>query len=531
MDISDIQKAIRLTYEGKFKEAEELYLKLLENNRNEPMLLSAFGLFYVSLKKYDKAIYYLKHACDIKETYGTVSAYGFALFNNGEYEEAAKILEHALIFGDNIDIYNQLILSLFEIKDYKKAAEYSKKMIELYPEEQKSVSNQVKSLTQSGKLIEAEEICKNYLAKHPDSASLWFHLGLLKELIYCDDREAISCYTKSGELGNRNSDYNIAVAYQKLCEFDMAEKYYKKYLETFPHNITGETSLGMCYLTQKKFNEGYDLFFNRDTAAIRKFTNNLWAKGTPLDNEIIIICDQGFGDDIQFIRYLPFLKDKKLKIAVAKSLKELFKNNYPDYEYIDYNEIDKNIQTVRITDLAYILGINFDNIPFPEGYLKAEKADIKNNKFKLGLCWEAGAAGVRGMINRTINVKCFEPLFNMNNIQTYSFQYTDTFKGNEKYPQMINLAKDFTSFFDTAKALKAMDAVITVDTVIAHLAGALGIKTYLLLPYAADWRWFRTGDYKETKTPWYQSITVLQQNNPISWEYPFLYIVDELSRV
>ena len=118
--------------------------------------------------------------------------------------------------------------------------------------------------------------------------------------------------------------------------------------------------------------------------------------------------------------------------------------------------------------------MDFDNIPFAEGYLNAETADIKNDKLKVGLCWEAGAAGIRGMINRTIHVRCFEPLLNLDNIQVYSFQYNDTFKGNDKYPQMINLAKDFKDFSDTAKALKAMDVLVTVDTSVAHLAGALG---------------------------------------------------------
>ena len=169
---------------------------------------------------------------------------------------------------------------------------------------------------------------------------------------------------------------------------------------------------------------------------------------------------------------------------------------------------------MRITDLAYILGLDFDNIPYSEGYLNTSTADITSDKLKIGLCWEAGSAGIRGMINRTINIRLFENIINHEKAQIYSFQVVDSMNGIEKFPQIINLAKDFNDFSDTAAALKAMDAIITVDTAVAHLAGALGVKTFLLLPYSSDWRWFN-----DTKTtPWYKSVEIFKQSDPISWE-------------
>lgn len=516
IDLDRLKTAIALTKEGKFEEAETIYLRLLEESPEESALLSTVGLFYINQGNYDKAIEYLKKACEIKETIGTVSAYGFAEYERRNFTASAEILEKALTLGENVDIYNKLILSLFEIKHYKRAIELTEKMSELYPDHPKTVANRIKSLTQQGKLLEAEKECIDYLKKNPVNSALWYHLGLLKELIYSDDIRAIECYKVAGEQGNLNSDYNIGVAYQKLGEYQKAEENYKKYLKTFPDDSVGITSLGMCYLAQKRFKEGYDLFYKRTTGNAEKYTKNLWKSNTPLDKDLVIICDQGFGDHIQFIRYLPFLKEHNLKVGVGKSLKELFQKNYPDVEFIDYKDINPETQALRVTDLAYVLNMDFDNIPFSEGYLDIEPAGIKCDKPKIGLCWEAGAAGVRGMINRTIHVKCFEPIFDLENIQLYSFQVDDTFGGNEKYSdKMINLAKDFKDFSDTARALKSMDAVITVDTCVAHLAGALGVKTYLLIPYAPDWRWFGGED---SKTPWYKSVEVIKQKNPIEWE-------------
>lgn len=518
IDLEILNKAILLTRQGNFKEAEQIYLDLLEKEPDNSNVLSVLGLFYINIGNYEKAKYYLKQSCNIQETFGNVSALGFLEFKCDNYAQAAEMLERSLQYGENADVYAKLIQSLFSIKNYKKAIEYSAKMHQLYPDNQYSAINMVKSLTHSGKLAEAEVLCVNYLKEHQDSAMMWFQLGFLKELIYSDDKQAFECYKIASELGYNEAFYNMAVSLQKQGKYEEAESYYKKMLENFPDEKNTIISLGMCYLKQKKFKEGYEFFFKRG--------GNKYRFPDKWNDEVVVVCEQGFGDHIQFIRYLPFLqkKVKKIYVAVREQLRELFSKNYPEITFISHEEINPEMQAVRITDLAYVLGMDFDNIPFSEGYLNAEPADIQSDKLKIGLCWEAGSAGIRTMINRTINIRLFEDILNLDNVQIYSFQVRDSLKGNERYPQMINLAKDFSNFNDTAKALKSMDAVITVDTSVAHLAGALGVKTYLMLPYASDWRWF-----DDTKTtPWYQSVEIFKQNEPISWEKPFGDIICRL---
>ncbi len=524
IEIETLNKAIELTQQRNYKEAEKLYLELLEQEPNDNILLSAIGLFYINLRDFNNATIYLERACKVQESLGTVSALGIAEYERGDFEKAAKILEHALTFGENENVYNKLVLSLFRVKNYTKAIEYTEKMYKLYPTSVKSISNMVKAYTQSGKLLEAEKICVEYLKENNDAAGLWFHLGYLKELIYCDDKQAFECYRIASELGSKEAYYNMAVSCQKRGDFTNAEIYYNKMLEEFPNHIDTITSLGMCKLAQKKFKEGYDLFYLRKNC---DETNKLWNPKDGFDAEIIVVCDQGFGDHIQFVRYLPFLKEKVKNFSVAcrKSLIELFSKNYPEVKFISIDEINPDTQSIRITDLAYALTIDFEHIPFSKGYLNCEPAKIESDKLKVGLCWEAGSAAIRTMINRTINIRLLEPIINLKTIQVYSFQVNDSLKGNEKYPQMINLAKDFNNFEDTAKALKSMDVVITVDTSVAHLAGALGVKTFLMLPYATDWRWFN-----DTKTtPWYDSIEIFKQTDPISWEQPIGDIICKIN--
>lgn len=370
--------------------------------------------------------------------------------------------------------------------------------------------NQVKVYTETGKLADAELICVNYLKQYQNDFLMWIQLGFLKELIYSDDCQAFQCYEIAYKLGHKKALYNMAVSFYKQGKLNEAETYYQKMLEIYPDDINTMVALGLCYLKQKKFKEGYKLLYTRNKIN--------YAYGDKFDENVVVFSDQGFGDFIQFARYLPFLKKKvkTLTVAAPKSLIELFQQNFPEIKFVLKNEINPEVQSIRITDLAYILDMDFEHIPYAQGYLNSQSKEINSNRLKVGLCWEAGSSGIRTMINRTINIRLFEDILSMNKIQFYSFQIQDSLKGNERYPQMINLAKEFSNFNDTAKALKSMDLLITVDTAVAHLAGALGVKTFLLLPYASDWRWF-----SDTKsTPWYKSIEIFKQNNPIDWEQP-----------
>ena len=130
IDIENLNKAISLTRQGLYKEAESLYMDLLAKNPEDSILLSSIGLFYINIQDFKKADEYLIKACSIKETFGTVSALGFSLFTQKKYEKSAEFLERALDFGENAEIYNKLIISLFHIKNFTKIQfSYYKNMI------------------------------------------------------------------------------------------------------------------------------------------------------------------------------------------------------------------------------------------------------------------------------------------------------------------------------------------------------------------------------------------------------------------
>ena len=179
---------------------------------------------------------------------------------------------------------------------------------------------------------------------------------------------------------------------------------------------------------------------------------------------------------------------------------------------------------VLSADLPYYLDKDFDNIPSKDGYLKLDPEKVRyfkekyfnNDKLKVGLCWKAGGIGVRGAINRTVNIEYFKKMLDLaeeKNIQFYSVQLEDIFDGCKKYPQIIDLAPEINDFDDTASIIENCDVFITVDTSCVHVSGAIGKKTFLMLPYCADWRWFNN----DKVTEWYSSVELFKQQDRQDW--------------
>ena len=152
---------------------------------------------------------------------------------------------------------------------------------------------------------------------------------------------------------------------------------------------------------------------------------------------------------------------------------------------------------------------------------------FNTDKLKVGVVWEAGAAGIREQINRTLHISVLDEVLKMKDIQFYSFQYKPILDDYKNYENLIDLGKEFKNFDDTAAALKNLDVVITVDTSVAHLAGALGVKTFMLLPYCPDWRWF---DNTET-TEWYDSMRIFKQTDHVFWDKEIEDIKTELLKM
>lgn len=527
IDMELLNKGFKLVVEEKYDEANTIFDELIKNNPENLSMLGMLSNIFIKTNQLEKAKETLRLICKVKENFETLITLGKLEYNTGRYDLAIGILDKATAIKPDESAYSLIIQAFEKIDLYANALVYIEKMLEAFPENIFAMSQIIHCYTNMGKMHEAKSLCLDFLQKHPQEKALWINLGILTEVMDSDYKKALECYKTAHEIDKEAPSpiYQLAVTYDRLNDFENAVKYFKEYIKMEPENAFGYSSLGMTYLRKKMFKEGYDNFFKREVSqfSLEAFSNNLYKIGDKFEEDIIIACDQGLGDHLQFIRYLPLIQDnfKSIQVASMSPLIDLFKKNYPNIDFINYQNMDKNKQAIRICDIPYLFNIDFENIPFSKGYLDAEPMDIKSDKLKIGICWEAGGVGLRGPLERTINPKNLESFFELENVQFYCLQLEDTFKFLETHPQIINLGKDFKNFTDTAKAVKSMDAVICVDTSVLHLAGAMGVKTLLLLPYVSDWRWF-----EDTKTtPWYDSVEIFKQVDPISWEEPIKDIV------
>lgn len=518
-----------LVKQGDFSSAEKIYLELLAKNPNDDIVQAFLGRLYIRQRKYKGAERILTTAYNKRKTAPTIAALAFCKYQLKKYDESVILYEELFRYDpDSIKIYDKIIQAFRELEMFKFSHAYAQKFYSKHPDTEPAMVRLTQSYIDIGEIKQAEEMCAKTIQSFPKSGPAWIMAGTLQEFSYCNEELAQDCYLTAIDYGAKTAYYHLGVSYQKTGKYKEAEESYKKMIQLMPQEEYSQASLGTLYLTQKDIYNGYKYFQKRDKTPEIYSLKNLWDKEEHPNDTFLLYCDQGFGDHLQFIRYLPFLvkKFKKVKVLTRDNCVTLFKRSYPENEYPNV-EFYGNMQDLGEynwyalgSDIPYFLDIDFYHIPFPEGYLKydEEKKNYFKNKYfntdklKVGMCWRAGGAGMRAAIHRTINFEYFKKLFELKNIQFYSFQLDDVFNAVEKYP-LTDLKEDLKTFDDTAGAISNVDLFISADTSCAHLAGALGVKTYLLIPYCSDWRWF---DNDKT-TEWYNSVELFKQQERQDW--------------
>jgi tetratricopeptide (TPR) repeat protein len=256
----------------------------------------------------------------------------------------------------------------------------------------------------------------------------------------------------------------------------------------------------------------------RDPATRPNTTAKLWSVGESIKGKTILVWqEQGFGDAIMMLRFLPILTEEGAKVHVLLNgqLTDLVASQYPEITVHNQRQPPpKTDLQIPIMSIPRRLGLEHPDQLTGEAYLSVEPSDLlpKGTTKKAGLVW-AGNPNHPDDARRSLSPALFEPLLDLPGYSWYSFQI-GRHEWAEEHPQVTDLRPQLKTFQQTAEYLSQMDLVISVDTAVAHLAGALGISVHLLLDYAPDWRWPRTG----TTTTWYEKHRIWRQETPGDWE-------------
>jgi hypothetical protein len=254
-----------------------------------------------------------------------------------------------------------------------------------------------------------------------------------------------------------------------------------------------------------------------DSSEQERWCRSLW-DGSPIDGRNVLIrCWRGLGDAIHFIRYAPLVREKARELVVEspRALTPLFRTvaGIDRLVGLDSGYRDKRDSVeIESTELPYLFRTTLDSIPCAVPYLRAPALCRRANRgmLSIGICWSSGPFDAR----RTMRLSEFESLRDLPD--THFFQL-------QRGPALEEIAGVSIAFqnpddrsmdvLKTASLIDSLDVIVTVDTMVAHLAGALGKRVYLLLHTDADWRWFR----KREDSPWYPTMRILRQSQTGSW--------------
>jgi len=392
-----------------------------------------------------------------------------------------------------------------------------------------------------GDLEGAREIYEEVLKGSPENVTALYLLGLVFDEMG-DEEKSAECYGKIIELEPNGekafvSHYNLGVYFADKGDFEKAIEHYGNAIELNPNFADARWNRSLILLLLGRLEEGwkdYESRFEKESPTdSRNFGKPKW-KGENLDGrKILIICEQGFGDCLQFIRYVKFVKDKKgyVILECKKELADLFrliplvdevyekKGPVPEIGFDCY---------VHLMDLPGIFGTEMENIPSDVPYLKADEGKVKKfekffdkSNFNVGIVW-SGNPSQKENANRSAKLEFFERFSRIDGVKLFSLQ--------KDFPTSENWVRDLSSelkdFSDTAAIIKNLDLVISVDTAVAHLAGALGKEVWTLLSFIPDWRWFLKGE----KCPWYPGMKLFRQKSRGDWENVFEEVEKELKK-
>jgi tetratricopeptide (TPR) repeat protein len=296
-------------------------------------------------------------------------------------------------------------------------------------------------------------------------------------------------------------------------------------------------NLAQMLLREERFAEGLPLYEARKginpPVGARQFPQPLWTGEQDAAGKTIFVhWEQGLGDAIMFSRYVAPLKETGARVvmSVPEKLAALFRGFAPEVQILSgLKTPDAFDYHTPMASLMLSLRPSVDTIPAFDSYLKAEpervarwRSHIGDKGFKVGIAWQG--ARVSNDIGRSMALAHFAPLAAIAGVRLISLQKGEGAEQLKSLPASMNvetLGEDFDAgpdaFLDTAAVMEACDLVISSDTAIPHLAGALGRPVWIALRHSPEWRWFLS----RSDSPWYPSATLFRQSTPGDWKDVF----------
>ena len=527
---------------GKLKDAELATRKAIELNSNFAEAHYNLGSILIDLSKLKDAEFSTRKAIELNPNFANAHYnLGSILIDLGKLKEAELYTRKAIEFNPNFaDAYYNLGIILKNLDKLKEAELYYLKAIELNPAFLKAYYNLGNILRDLDKSHEAEIYYRKAIELNPNFAEAYNNLGIiLKDLDKL--KEAELSIRKAIELNPNFAEahYNLGNTLKDLGLIKEAELSTRKAIELNPNLAEAGYNLSLIELLKGNYQSGlekYEFRFKIKTPAIphgKTKLKRIDTKKLTKEQKLLILSEQGLGDTLQYMRYIPYLRENGFDVSFSaqKKLHSLIQSSGIDQNPLTPEEanIVSRGKWIPLLSLPRYLKVSTENPVISKPYIfstnelinKWKQLLIKEKRPIIGINWQGSLEmEKRDYQGRSIPLELFSTLFKHNEIRMLSLQkgfgseQLDHCSFKNKFvdcQSQINLTWDF---LENAAIIQNCDLIITCDTSIAHLAGGMGKKVWLLLRDIPFWTWGLEGD----NTFWYPSMRLFRQHKRHNWQ-------------
>ncbi|MBB5061412.1 Flp pilus assembly protein TadD [Granulicella aggregans] len=472
----ELDNALRHHQAGRLVEAEKAYRNILKRHPDHADSLHLLGLIAHATGHNEEAIRLIRRAIEVNKSNSIYHTnLGVICGEQGHFDLAVMLYKHALL---------------------------------LKPENNDAMTNLGNAYQTSGNFVEAETCYRQVLERDP--------------------RHALA-------------HYNLGMSLQAQGHYNDAMRSFSHAITARPDYADAHLALGIVQLLTGDFAQGWPNFewrwlVSQFKRGVRNFAQPQW-RGEPLDGRRILLhSEQGLGDSIQFLRYVTMVQAAggivllEVQAALLRMAHQIpgitavipFGNPLPDFDL-----------HCPLMSLALAFQTTLNTIPVHVPYLhvpvdaqaRALLRPWTSDRIRVGLAWAGSKDHVKDK-SRSISFAVLRQLIRVSDISFFSLQLGEQL-GAEDLENMVDLASETDDLADTAAQMKHLDLIISVDTSIAHLAGALGKPVWILLHCDADWRWLLARD----DSAWYPTARLFRQTDPGNWTGVIERVATELQRL
>lgn len=537
-----------------FTDLERAARPLTEVYPRSALAWKALGLALVATERAEAALPALERSIALKADDPEVHAYQADAFRRlGRAAQAEASYRHAIALQPGISgAHFELGKLLFAQDRFAEAEGHFRRAIEGQPAHADAISCLGTTLRQLGSIDEAEGCFRQAQSLDPDNTIHPYNLGnLLRDADRMEEAEAPYRRALALDSANRLALNNLADTFVERGRFADALDLLQQAIAFHPDYATAHWNKSLIDLRLGNFAEGWRGYewrwrYEGFPTPRRDLPQPLWLGEEPVDGKTVAVpWEQGLGDSIQFCRYLPMLEARGARVLFAPQpkLRGLMKGLPGTVELVDLGDLADGSVTfdfqVPLISLPLAFATAIESIPGTVPYLRAEpvrierwRSRIGSHGFKIGICWQ-GNPGIfdRG---RSFPISCFAGIARLPGVRLINLHKGEGLAQLSGLPEGLRvemLGDDLDAgpdaFVDSAAVMTLCDLVITSDTAVAHLAGALGVATWVALKAVPDWRW----QVDRMDSPWYPTLRLFRQSSRGDWQPVFREIEAELARL